>query len=111
MMNRLHDQTVRIVTAGLLISACTVAGCGAASGLGATPEDCIVFLSRSEVLDLFEIATDERDDGSSVAEAFARVTAACVDDRCEGDDPIGVCAVSCASCADALTEIAYDQEQ
>lgn len=110
MMPRNSKQAARTCVAGLLIFVGAMSGCGAAGGLGAVPEDCVLFLNRSEAVALFNIAVDERDNGSSEAEAFARVTAACVDDNCTGDDPIGVCAVSCASCADALAEIAYSQE-
>lgn len=99
------------IGSGMLIGGSLVAGCGAAGGLGAVPDDCVLFLTRGEAVALFNIAVDEREDGSSEAAAFAKVTAECVDENCEGDDPIGVCAVSCASCADALTEIAYADDE
>lgn len=89
----------------LILSVLSVAGCGNGNVL-ILPDDCLVFTSRAEALALYNLATAERNDGSSELEAFGVVLAECLRDNCDGESG-GVCAVSCASCTDALVTVAY----
>lgn len=89
----------------MILTIVSVAGCGNGNIL-ILPDDCLLFTTRAEALSLYNLAVAERIDGSSELEAFGVVLAECLRDNCDGDSG-GVCAVSCASCTDALVTIAY----
>ncbi len=82
----------------------SLSGCGN-EALFVVPDDC-AFFSREEARDWFANAQARRSDGASELEAFGAVLAECLASNCDGDSG-GVCAVSCASCTDALVTIAY----
>ena len=82
-----------------------LAGCGN-EALFVVPDDC-AFFSREEARDWYANVLGRRNDGATELEAFGAVLAECVSANCDGQSA-GACAVSCASCADALATIAYE---
>jgi hypothetical protein len=99
----LTRKIFRIVVAPALL---LVAGCGALTGLPVVPDDC-AFFSRAEARVWYAVALTEEGDGSSQIEAVAVIVQDCLENNCDGTTA-GACAVSCAACADALVEIAYE---
>ncbi len=94
---------IRIVGA---MAAVGLASCGTVVGLPVVPDDCLLF-TRREARAWYAGALARQSDGASELEALADITLECLQSNCDGLSG-GVCAVSCAACADALVTVLYE---